>query len=185
MNTEMDEDALQEYACLLLEGVDDEEAERLARKASARYQSEHVGPLHFHYRTKGGKAVYRKTVTIPAYFDYVDHHPMTLDEREPWEVDADFDKRDRDRERLEYLLDRAGSPKRMQYLRMRFGLDGEPMRNPEIAKELGVALRTVEDGVWNGMKALKRAAAKPQETPAQIRKRHRQRDAQRKSRSKA
>jgi hypothetical protein len=141
-----DEDRRQEYECLLLEGHDDAEAERLSASADDRTNRNRVlGPMR-----NGQRPMVLNFGAIDA--DYVSRWdgipyegtmermvPFTQDQRTPEEREAEY-------VRAEYLwsLVRRLPPRQSRFIDLLFGLrSGTPASYAEIQAYMGVTKGTM------------------------------------------
>lgn len=148
-----DQDELQEYECLVLEGVPEDEARQLARHANAINQSHKIGPYAYHHRDHKGKPIYRRTVTFAEYYDYVMLDSVTMDRRTDDQIEADFAKREQALDLLKHC-----TKVQRDVIERRYGLNGhKPMTYRQIADDLGYAHEAAaRDRELDGLKRIRR-----------------------------
>lgn len=144
---QLDEDGRQEYALALLEGRTKEEAQALGERGRDNLHSKRS-----HWRA--GRIM---------LYDWVHEHstqpvPVTLDDRDPDQIEADFDRRERAVALLDYC-----TPRQREVLETRLGLlDGETKTYRRTAEVLGVKRpQAVFNREQAGLARIRRELAKP------------------------
>lgn len=136
--TKTDEDEMQEYQCLLLEGHDEAEARRLARAANDRINSRRLsGPTTGDTRNGHGSRP-----LISDYRDefYLEATSIGVDSRTDEERLEDWDMADRARNLRRYL-----TPRQWQVLDLLYGIsDGVPRTYAEAGEIMGMKKTGIE-----------------------------------------
>lgn len=149
--TKTDEDEMQEYQCLLLEGYDEAEARRLARAANDKINSRRLsGPTTGDTRNGHGVRPLISDMTYSYFWENV--VSLGVDERSPDERLDDWERADRavscGPRRLRQIL----PARQAETLILLYGMeDGIARSYQEVAEEMGVKKTAVESSRQKAM----------------------------------